>query len=85
MEAVFRSIERITGTAARVREYQVGSAGGESEVRIEVQHRERTYSGSAQAADVLVGSARAFVEVVNRIAAANGRPRAGAGGSEVRT
>src|SRR5437660_9142151 len=83
LEAVFRSIERITGTAARVREYQVGGAGGESEVRIEVQHRERTYSGSAQASDVLVGSARAFVEVVNRIAASSGRARAA--GSEVRT
>ena len=61
----------------------MGGAGGESEVRIEVQHRERTYSGSAQASDVLVGSARAFVEVVNRIAASSGRARAA--GSEVRT
>src|SRR5438309_8372808 len=63
LEAVFRSIERITGTAARVREYQVGGINGESEVRIEVQHRDRTYSGTAQAADVLLGSARAFVEI----------------------
>jgi len=84
LEAVFRSIERITGTAARVRGYQVGSADGESEVRIEVQHRDRTYSGSAQSEDVLVGSARAFVEVVNRIVA-SGRSRRELPAHEVRT
>jgi len=69
LEAVFRSIERITGTAALVRDYQVGGADGDAEVRIEVQHKGRTYSGTAHAADVLLGSARAFIEVVNRIAA----------------
>jgi len=84
LEAVFRSIERITGTAARVRDYQVGGVDGESEVRIEVQHRDRTYSGTAQAADVLVGSARAFVEVVNRIDA-SGRSRRELAESEART
>ncbi len=84
LEAVFRSIERITGTAARVRDYQVGGVDGESEVRIEVQHRDRTYSGTAQAADVLVGIARAFVEVVNRIDA-SGRSRRELAESEART
>jgi len=84
LEAVFRSIERITGTAARVREYQVGGTNGDSEVRIEVQHRDRTYSGTAHAADVLEGSARAFVEIVNRIAASV-RSRREVPGSEART
>jgi len=84
LEAVFRSIERITGTAALVSDYQVGGIDGESEVRIEVQHRDRTYSGTAQASDVLLGSARAFVEVVNRIAA-SGRSRRELAESEART
>ncbi len=84
LEAVFRSIERITGTAARVRNYQVGGSGGDAEVRIEVQHRDRTYSGTAHAADVLAGSARAFIEVVNRIAASL-RTRRESVGSEART
>ena len=84
LEAVFRSIERITGTAARVRDYQIGGSDGDAEVRIEVQHRDRTYSGTAHAADVLVGSARAFIEVVNRIAASL-RMRRDPVGSEART
>ena len=49
-----------------------------------MQHRDRTYSGTAQAADVLEGSARAFVEIVNRIAA-SGRSRREPSGSEART
>src|SRR5262249_6060466 len=72
VDAVFRAIQEITGVRAQVKEYQVSSSASDdsaqSEVSLEVEHSDRTYRGQANSKDVIVGSARAFLEVVNRIA-----------------
>jgi len=86
VEAVFKAIEQITGIHGRLREYQASSAGSDdsaqSEVSLEIEHADRTYRGQANSDDVIVASARAFLEVANRIAANRAKPtiaRSGAG------
>jgi len=78
VDAVFKSIERITGVKAQLRDFRIVSMtpgeDAQGEVLIEVEHDGRTYGGRGVSTDIIVGSARAFLEVVNRISA--GRPRA---------
>ena len=77
VDAVFKAIEQITGTKVQVRDYQVASAtlGGDAqgEVSVEVAHGDRTYRGQGVSTDIIVASAYAYLEVLNRIAA-NGKP-----------
>ena len=78
VDAVFKSIERITGVKAQLRDFRIVSMtpgeDAQGEVLLEVEHDGRTYGGRGVSTDIIVGSARAFLEVVNRISA--GRPRA---------
>ncbi|MFN2545932.1 MAG: 2-isopropylmalate synthase [Myxococcales bacterium] len=78
VDAVFKSIERITGVRAQLRDFRIVSMtpgeDAQGEVLIEVEHDGRRYGGRGVSTDIIVGSARAFLEVVNRISA--GRPRA---------
>ena len=78
VDAVFKAIERITGVKAQLRSFHISnkSPGEDSqgEVLIEVDHEGRTYGGRGISTDIVVASAQAFLEVVNRIASA--RPRA---------
>lgn len=78
VDAMARAIARATGVGFEVREYQVrsltggGDAQGQATVR--VLHEGREYRGQAVSTDVLEASARALLEVVNRITA-NARAR----------
>ena len=78
VDAVFKAIERITGVRAQLRDFRIVSMtpgeDAQGEVQIEVEYDGRTYGGRGVSTDIVVGSARAFLEVVNRISA--GRPRA---------
>jgi 2-isopropylmalate synthase len=78
VDAVFKSIERITGVKATLRDFRIISMtpgeDAQGEVLIEVEHDGRTYGGRGVSTDIIVGSAQAFLEVVNRIV--SGRPRA---------
>ncbi len=78
VDAVFKSIERITGVKAELKDFRVLSMtpgeDAQGEVLIEAEHDGRTYGGRGVSTDIIVASAQAFLEVVNRIAA--GRPRA---------
>ena len=78
VDAVFKAIERITGVRAQLRDFRIVSMtpgeDAQGEVLIEVEHDGRTYGGRGVSTDIIVGSARAFLEVVNRVSA--GRPRA---------
>src|SRR5262249_12032434 len=74
--AVFKGIDRVTELPLRLRDYQVSSAslGGDAqgEVSVEVEHQGRTYRGHGVDTDIILASAHAYLEVINR-AAANGR------------
>jgi 2-isopropylmalate synthase len=72
VDAVFKAIERITGVSARLRDYQIQSVtvgeDAQGEVVLEVEHPTGIYRGRALSTDIIEGSARAYLDVVNRIA-----------------
>jgi 2-isopropylmalate synthase len=72
VDAVFKAIERITGITVKLRDYQITSVSkgedAQGEVSIEVEHPTGIYRGRALSTDIIEGSARAFLGVVNRIA-----------------
>ena len=72
VDAVFKAIERITGITVKLRDYQIASVSrgedAQGEVSIEVEHATGVYRGRALSTDIIEGSARAFLGVVNRIA-----------------
>ncbi|HEV3256693.1 MAG TPA: 2-isopropylmalate synthase [Gemmataceae bacterium] len=72
VDAVFKTIERITGVTVQVRDYQVRSVtlgeDAQGEASIEAEHDGRVFRGRAVSTDILEASALAFVEVINRTA-----------------
>jgi 2-isopropylmalate synthase len=73
VDAVYRAIEKITGIGnVKLRDYQIVSVStgedAQGEVSIEVEHPTGVYRGRALSTDIVEGSARAFLDVVNRIA-----------------
>jgi 3-isopropylmalate/(R)-2-methylmalate dehydratase large subunit len=85
VDAAFQAIEQVTGERLQLRNYQVCSAtvGGDAqgEVTLEVEHRERTYRGQGVSTDIVLASARAYLEVINRIASNGDAARRTANGS----
>ncbi|MCU0241763.1 MAG: 2-isopropylmalate synthase [Vicinamibacteria bacterium] len=73
VDAMVKAIERATGVGVVLRDYQVRSVSmgedAQGEVSIEVEHDDRMYRAQATSTDIIEASARAFVNVVNRIAA----------------
>jgi 2-isopropylmalate synthase len=73
VDAVFKCIERITGVKVRLVDFQIASvtAGedAQGEVNVSVEHEGRTYRGRGLNTDIVMASAEAYLEVVNRIAA----------------
>jgi len=71
VDAVYRAIEKITGIPVKLREYGITSVStgedAQGEVSIEVEHPSGVYRGRAVSTDIVEGSARAFLDVVNRI------------------
>ena len=72
VDAVYRAIEKVTGIAVKLRNYEIASVStgedAQGEVTIEVEHPTGVYRGRALSTDIIEGSARAFLDVVNRIA-----------------
>jgi 2-isopropylmalate synthase len=72
VDAVFKAIERITGVQVKLRDYRIASVtvgeDAQGEVSLEVEHATGVYRGRALSTDIIEGSARAFLDVVNRIA-----------------
>ena len=72
VDAVFKAIERITGIAVKLRDYQLQSVtvgeDAQGEVVLEVEHPTGVYRGRALSTDIIEGSARAYLDVINRIA-----------------
>jgi 2-isopropylmalate synthase len=72
VDAAFKAIEKVTGIAVKLRDYQIASVStgedAQGEVMLEVEHATGVYRGRALSTDIIEGSARAFLDVVNRIA-----------------
>jgi 2-isopropylmalate synthase len=72
VDAVFQTIERITGIEVKLKDYQVRSVSGgedaQGEARVEVEYKERTQRGQAVSTDVIEASAQAFLQAINRLA-----------------
>ncbi len=72
VDAVYRAIEKVTGISVKLRSYEIASVStgedAQGEVTIEVEHPTGVYRGRALSTDIIEGSARAFLDVVNRIA-----------------
>jgi 2-isopropylmalate synthase len=72
VDAVFKAIEKITGIQVKLRDYQIVSIStgedAQGEVSIEVEHPSGMYRARALSTDIIEGSARAFLDVMNRIA-----------------
>ena len=85
VDAVFKAIEKITGIQVKLRDYQIASVStgedAQGEVSIEVEHRSGMYRSRALSTDIIEGSARAFLDVMNRIALKSAPPKE----SEART
>jgi 2-isopropylmalate synthase len=73
VDAVFKPIERITGLSVQLTDYQVSSVSvgedAQGDISVEVEHQGRTYRGRATDTDIILGSAHAFLEAINRVAA----------------
>jgi len=78
VDAVYRAMNRITGLAPRLTEFSVKSvtegidAQGEVTIRIE-DDKGRTYTGRAADTDIIVASARAYMNALNRMLAVQAR------------
>ncbi len=72
VDAVFKAIEKVTGIQVKLRDYQIASVStgedAQGEISIEVEHRTGVYRARALSTDIIEGSARAFLHVMNRIA-----------------
>jgi 2-isopropylmalate synthase len=75
IDAVFKTIERITGITVQLRDYQVRSVtigeDAQGEARIEAVHHDKTVRGHGVSTDIIEASALAFLQVINRIALRN--------------
>src|SRR6266852_2514614 len=72
VDALFKSIERITGITVQLRDYQVRSISvgedAQGEARVEVEHNGRIQRGHAVSTDIIEASAQAFLQAINRLA-----------------
>jgi 2-isopropylmalate synthase len=71
VNAVFRCIERVAGVDVTLRSYQVRSVtvgeDAQGEATVEAEHQGRLYRGRAVSTDIIEASARAFLNVINKI------------------
>jgi 2-isopropylmalate synthase len=78
VDAVFKAIERICGMRVKLKDFQICNMtpgeDAQGEVTIEVEHEGRTFRGRGVSTDIVVASAHAFLEVMNRAAAVRVRP-----------
>jgi 2-isopropylmalate synthase len=79
IDALFKAIERVTGVTLALKDYEVRSVTvGEDamgEVSVEVEHQGNTHRGVFTSTDIIEASARAFLQVVNRVALKDARDK----------
>jgi 2-isopropylmalate synthase len=73
VDAVFKTIERVTGVTVQLKDYQVRSVtvgeDAQGEARIEADYEGKLVKGQGVSTDIIEASALAFLQVINRIAA----------------
>ncbi len=71
VDAAFKAIEFVTGTAVKLRSYEVRSVtegeDAQGEAIVSVVHNERSYRGVALHTNIIEASAHAFLEAINQI------------------
>ncbi len=71
VDAIFKTMERITGMSVQLKDYQVRSVSSgedaQGEARVEVEHNGRLQRGQAVSTDVIEASAQAFLQAINRL------------------
>ncbi|HKI59092.1 MAG TPA: 2-isopropylmalate synthase [Trueperaceae bacterium] len=79
VDAVYHAIERATQLPLELASYEIRSVGAGKdalgEVTIRVQQGDRMVHGRGLSTDVVEASARAYVDVLNKLAAGLGRPK----------
>src|SRR5947209_2529190 len=72
VDAIFKTIERITGIEVTVRDYRVRSVtvgeDAQGEAQVETEYEGKSMRGRAVSTDIIEASALAFLQVINRIA-----------------
>ena len=72
VDAVFNTMERITGIDVTLRDYRIRSVtvgeDAQGEALCEAEYNGRTVVGRAVSTDIIEASAQAFLQVINRIA-----------------
>jgi len=80
LDALFRTIQEITGTSVVVRDFRVLSVtrgtDAQGESTIEVEHQGRVYRGRGVSTDTVEAATLAFLNAVNKAAADSGQPQA---------
>jgi 2-isopropylmalate synthase len=78
LDALFHTIEEITGTEVVVRDFRVHSVtrgkDAQGESTIEVEHQGRVFRGRGVSTDTVEAATLAFLNAVNRAAAGGGAP-----------
>src|SRR5690606_7747522 len=73
VDAIFKTMEKITGYPVRLTDYQVRSISvgkdAQGEVFVEIKHEGKVYRTRAVSTDIVEASAVAFLNALNRIAA----------------
>jgi 2-isopropylmalate synthase len=81
LDALFRTIEEITGTSVVVRDFRVHSVtrgkDAQGESTIEVEHNNRVYRGRGVSTDTVEAATLAFLNAINRAAAGGGQSATG--------
>ncbi len=71
VDAVFEAMKKITGIEARLKDYQVGNvsldADSQAQVLVKVEYNSRDFVGTSADPDTIRASARACLDVTNRI------------------
>ena len=73
VDAIFKTIERITGIPVSLKDYRIRAVtsgkDAQGEVTLEVVHDERTFRARAVSTDIILASALAYLNAINKIAA----------------
>ena len=73
VDATYKAVAALTGTASQLKKFEVKSITGGmdalGEVMVTVQHEGRTVRGHGADTDILVASAKAYINAINRLLA----------------
>ena len=71
IDAVFKAIELATGTNVKLTKFEVRSVtegeDAQGEALVYCEHDGRSYRGTSISTNIIESSARAFIEVINRV------------------